>query len=112
MAVLACWIVIAAIVLRIASGGGSLVGVRFVLETEPFLLVLVGSGLLAASGVVIVGMVCQRAWAPRASDVLAALAVPAFLLVLTEGHDSGVFGIVAAATALAAPRLRRAWSSL
>lgn len=107
----AAWIVIAAVVLRIASGGGSLVGVRFVLGTEPLLVVLAGSGLLAAAGAVLVGMARRRAWTSKLSDAAAVLAVPGFLLLLGEGHDSAIFGIGAAAVALAAPRLRRAWSA-
>lgn len=112
VAVIASWAVIAAVVLRIASGGGSLVGVRFVLETEPFFLLLVGSGLLAAAGIVMVGMTRRSAWAERVADVLTALAIPAFLLLLAEGHDSAVFGLVAAGTALSVPRLGRVWSGL
>lgn len=112
VAVVANWIVIAAIVLRMASGGGSLGGLRFVLDTEPLIVVMVGSGLLVASGIVVVGMARRSAWAARASDVLAALAVPGFLLLLGEGHDSAAFGVLAAATALALPRLRRAWSAI
>jgi|GEM_PF-3489268 len=112
VAVVASWVVIAAIVLRIASGGGSLVGLRFVLDTEPLIVVMVGSGLLVAAGIVVVGMARRSAWAARASDVLAALAVPGFLLLLGEGHDSAAFGVLTAATALALPRLRRAWSAI
>lgn len=111
-AVAAAWLTIAAVVLRIASGGGSLIGVRFVLDTEPLLVVLVGCGLLAAAGAVLIGTARRHDWATRVSDVAAVLAVPGFLLLLAEGHDSAVFGIVAAAVALSAPRLDRARSAI
>lgn len=99
-AIVACWLVIGGLVVRIASGGGSLVGFGYVLQTEPFAVVLIGTGLLAIAIAVVASLVRRSDSAWRASTLAAILVLPGWLLLYVNGHDSAVLGALAAGAAL------------
>ncbi|MFP5343063.1 MAG: hypothetical protein ACLGIJ_09080 [Candidatus Limnocylindria bacterium] len=99
-AIVACWIAIGGLVVRIGSGGGSLIGVGYVLRTEPLAVVLIGAGLLAVAIAVVAGLVRRTDGAWRTSTIAALLVLPGWLLLYADGHDSAVLGALAACAAL------------
>ncbi|MFP5341655.1 MAG: hypothetical protein ACLGIJ_01835 [Candidatus Limnocylindria bacterium] len=99
-AIIGCWLVIAGLVVRIGSGGGTLTGVGYVLRTEPLAVVLIGAGLLAVAVALVAALARRHVRAWRASTIAAALVLPGWLLLFSDGHDSALLGVVAAILAL------------
>lgn len=94
------WLIIAAVLVRIVSGGGTLDGVWYVLSTKsPFTLALVATTILIAA-LAMVALVQDRSWAWSASwrGALFALACAAVLLI--GGHESAALAAAAAAGVL------------
>lgn len=97
---IASWTTILVVLLRIVSGGGSLRGVGYVLETEPRVVVAIGALVLVGGLVAISGLLLDAAWAWRASGAASAIALAAGLVLLAGGHDSAWLVVLAAALGL------------
>lgn len=96
-----CWITVAAVVLRILSGGGSLRGVGYVLATEPRLALATGAVVLATATIVSAALLLRRRWAWRASTAGAAAVLWGSLILVIDDHSSGLIAAAAAGVALA-----------
>lgn len=96
----AAWFVIGIIVVRMASGGGSLTGVAFVLTDTPPVMVAGGALLLVGAIVLVGGFAVDAPWAWRASTVVGALAVAFGLIVGVVGHETAWVLVAAAIVAL------------
>lgn len=96
---IACWAVIAAVLLRIASGGGSLTGLGYVLRTEPALAVAAGAFSLITGAVVVLALVRGWWWAWAASRLGATIALAASVILVLGGHDSAVLAAAGAIVA-------------
>jgi hypothetical protein len=97
----AAWFVIALVIVRIASGGGTLDGLDFVVRAEPRLAVLVGAVLVAVAIILIGGFLFGAGWARRVSVVAGAIAVMFGLVLGYRGHESAWVLAAAALIALA-----------
>jgi hypothetical protein len=96
---LACWVVIVAVFGRIASGGGSLTGLGYVLVTEPAVVVVTGTLVLVCAAVAGYALVRDRPWAWPASRFGASVTLLGGLLLFLGGHDSAVVAGLAALVA-------------
>ena len=96
----AAWVVIGVVVVRMASGGGTLVGFEYVLTGAPPVMVVGGALLLAAAIVLVYGFAVDAGWAWRTSIGAALLAVAFGLVAGVLGHTSAWFLIAAAIVAL------------
>lgn len=96
-----CWLVIVAVTIRVLSGGGTLVGVGFVLSTEsPLVLAsLAATFISAVTGMVHIIRDRTGSWSSAWKLALFALTGAAGLLL--GGHESALFAIAAAGLALA-----------
>jgi hypothetical protein len=94
------WVVIGLVVVRMASGGGTLVGFEYVLSGAPPVMVVGGALLLAAAVVLVYGFAVDAAWAWRASVGAGALAIAFGLAAAAVGHTSAWILTVAAIVAL------------
>ena len=101
---IACWAVVVVVILRIASGG-SLTGVRYVLQVEPAVVVAFGLATLVIAAIVIVAMVLDAAWSWRASRSGAVIAVATSVMLLLGDHASAALAAAASATALFVGRM-------
>ena len=78
-----------------ASGGGTLRGVGYVISTEGPGVVALVSASLAFAIVAIVALLREASWAWRLSRAGAILALATSLVLAIDGHDSGlVAGLV------------------
>lgn len=101
LASILCWLAIAVVVLRIVSGGGSLMGVGYVLATEPRIAITTGAVVLITATVVSIALAQGRPWAWRASRVGAAAALAGSVILVIDDHSSGLLAAAAAGLALA-----------
>jgi hypothetical protein len=94
-----CWVAAALLLVRAASGGGTLAGWGYVASTEPPLVLVAGGVLLALSVTLAIGLLRSGGLAaPRLSS---AVSVPTVLYGVNEaahGHQSGL-GLAVAAVA-------------
>ena len=82
------WVAVVWIFLRVASGGGTLRGVGYVLGTEPLgLVVLIVTSLIVAV-VAIVAQVADVSWASPLSTAGAAIALITSMVLVLGEHDS------------------------
>ena len=94
------WVVFGGVVLRVVSGGGTLRGVGYVLDTEaPLLLVLIAASLVAGS-VAVVALVRDVPWAWRASTAAAGVALLTSIVLGFDEHRSAALAAVASAAVL------------
>jgi hypothetical protein len=108
---IAAWCVVAAVLLRVVSGGGTLRGVGHVLGTEPPLVVaLIGASLIVAS-VSIVAQIRNVSWASPFSWISAAIALATSLVLDRGGHESAIVAAAASGLVLVAD-LSRSRTSL
>jgi hypothetical protein len=82
------WSVIALVIVRMASGGGTLAGFDYVVREAPWLAVLTGTVLVAVAIALVVGFLVETGWAPTVSVVAGAIALPFGLVLGFRGHDS------------------------
>lgn len=94
-----CWFTVAAVLVRILSGGGSLRGVGYVLATEPRLALATGAIVLSTAVFVSVALLQRRPWAWRTSGAGAGAALAGSLILVIDDHSSAL--VAAAASALA-----------
>jgi hypothetical protein len=79
----------------VASGGGTLRGVGYVISTEGPGVVALVSMSLAVAIVAIVALLLEASWAWRLSKAGAIVALATSLVLTIDGHDSGlVAGLV------------------
>ncbi len=107
IASIAGWIVIMAVVARIASGGGTLRGVNFVLLTEPLVAVLAGAMTLLAAAVALFDLLRARPGAWRLSIGGGLVALVTHGLLYLVGHESALLGAAAAVLVIGAGVLGR-----
>lgn len=93
------WLVVVAVMLRVLSGGGTLVGVGYVLSTEsPVLLAFVAATfLVAAAAIISIARDHAGAWTNAWKRAL--LALTGAVVLWIAGHESAVFAIAAASLA-------------
>ena len=84
----AAWVVVGVILIRMASGGGTLVGLEYVLNEAPLPAVLAGGTLLLAAIVLVAAFARDAAWAWRASAGVAVVAIAFCVVVGLRGHES------------------------
>lgn len=96
-----CWITVAAVLVRIVSGGGSLRGVGYVLATEPRLALATGAIVLSTAVLVSIALLQRRPWAWRASGAGAGAALAGSLILVIDDHSSALVAAAAAGLALA-----------
>ena len=82
------WSVIALVIVRMASGGGTLTGFDYVVREAPWLAILTGTVLVAVAIALVVGFLVEAGWAHRVSVVAGAIALPFGLVLGFRGHDS------------------------
>lgn len=95
-----CWVAVAAVLVRIVSGGGSLTGVGYVLATEPRVALATGAIVLSTAVFVSVALLQRRPWAWRASAAGAGAALAGSLILVVDDHSSALVAAAAAALAL------------
>jgi hypothetical protein len=79
----------------VASGGGTLRGVGYVISTEGPGVVALVSMSLGVAIVAIVALLLEASWAWRLSKAGAIVALATSLVLAIDGHDSGLLaGIV------------------
>jgi hypothetical protein len=89
------WVAVVAIFARVASGGGTLRGVGYVMSTEEPGVVALVSVSLAVAIVAIVALLREASWAWRTSRAGAIVALATSLVLAIDGHDSAlVAGLV------------------
>ncbi len=93
------WLVIAVVIVRMASGGGSIAGFDYVVRKAP-LAAVGGAALLLAAVALIAGFLSGAAWATRLSAVAGIAAIIFGLVLGVRGHDSAWVLIAAALVAL------------
>ena len=96
----AAWVVIGLVVVRMASGGGSLVGFEYVLSGAPPIMVAGGALLLVGAIVLVYGFAVDATWAWRASMGAALLGIAFGLVAGVVGHASAWILTAAAVVAL------------
>lgn len=96
-----CWITVAAVLVRIVSGGGSLRGVGYVLATEPRLALAAGAIVLSTAVFVSIALFQRRPWAWRASGAGAGTALAGSIILVIDDHSSALVATAAAGLALA-----------
>jgi hypothetical protein len=104
------WLVVAAVLVRMASGGGTLTGLDYVLTEAPTLVIVAGTALLIAAVVLFVALLGGLSAAPRASLIAA---VPAIAFGVAAGivhHESG-WVLAGAAVVAVAIGIREAQSA-
>ena len=103
----AAWCVVAAVLLRVVSGGGTLRGVGHVLGTEPPLVVaLIGASLIVAI-VSILAQIRDVSWASPFSRISAAIALATSLALDRGGHESAIVAAAASGLVLVADLIGR-----
>lgn len=108
------WLVIVAVIVRVISGGGTLVGVGYVFRTESAVALAFIAATLIAAGAATLAIARGRPgwWSLSRRGALVAL-VSSVVLLLAD-HESALFAIVAAilawaiASAMASRARRRA----
>ena len=93
--VVACWVAVVIILLRIASGGGP-GGPEYVVRVEPGIAIALGLGLVLSATVLAVVLALdgsRRAFV--ASAIVAAVALAYGLFLVADRHDSGQILILA-----------------
>lgn len=94
------WVVFAGIVVRVASGGGTLRGVGYVLGTEsPVVVVLVVASLISGS-LAIFALVRDLSSAWAISSAGAGIALSTSLLLTLDGHESALLAAMASGLVL------------
>jgi hypothetical protein len=110
-----CWLVVGAVLIRVASGGGLDLGsFQYAAERESPLSYVVGAVVLAASMTLAVGLVFSRSHTLLVLSGVLALPTLLFaaFLVLLDGHPSGLLvggaalgaGLVAMGALVGRPR--------
>jgi hypothetical protein len=94
------WVVIGVVVVRMASGGGTIVGFQYVLTGAPPIMVVGGALLLAGAVALVYGFAVDAGWAWRASVGAGALAVAFGLAAGVVGHASAWILTAAAIVAI------------
>jgi hypothetical protein len=95
---IACWLAIAALLVRIAAGG-ALVGLMDAPSVSGVVIASVGTALAGAAVVLVVGLTVGARWARALSIGAAVVAIAEGMLLAVAEHESGT--LIAAAAALA-----------
>jgi hypothetical protein len=83
------WVALVALFLRVASGGGTMRGVGYVITTEePWVVALVAASL--AVGILAVALLADASWAWRISTAGGGLALATSVVLAIGGHDSAI----------------------
>ena len=94
------WVVFAGVLIRVASGGGTLRGVGYVLGTESPLLVVLLAASLVSGTLAIFAFVRDMPSAWTISSAGAGIALATSVLLGLDGHQSAVLAALAAGLVL------------
>ena len=108
---IACWLAIAALLLRIAAGG-ALVRLVDAPSLAAVVIASIGAVLLGVAVLLVVGLAVGADWGRTLSRGAAVLAIAAGALLVVAGHESGTLIAAAAALALLAGLAERPSSRL
>jgi hypothetical protein len=96
------WCVVAAILIRVVSGGGTLRGVGHVLRTEPLIVLALIAATLVVAIVSIAAQLRDFPWASHFSRIAAAIALATSLALDRGGHASAIVAAAASGVVLVA----------
>ena len=95
------WVAVVGLLLRVASGGGTMRGIGYVITTEPPLVVAFVAASLVVAIVAIVVLIREASWAWRFSTAGAGLALATSVVLAVGGHDSAILAVLVSGLLLA-----------
>ena len=96
----ACWLVVAVVLVRMASGGGTVDGLNYVVDRAPAWALVGGAVLLVSAVGLVLAFALGASRARTASAVAAIIAIAFAVMAGLSGHESSWILGAAAAVAL------------